>query len=333
MSWLYVPKEFRNARSEDINILSVCSGAGGLDDGLRLAVPSARAVCYVEREAPVVQALVSRMEEGGMDPAPIFSDARAFDGTSWRGRVHGVAGGTSCQDLSLAGRRAGIEGTRSSVFFEFVRIIEEAEPDWLFWENVGGATAALPAVFAEFEALGYHGAWCRIRASDVDASHERARVFVLAHREGVAQREPHHQERAKPRQRAREDAGGGSVRLHEAPLGHLRDAGREECGPLGGDSQEKQPAAQRAGMGLGAQPPGPDDLDLWARVLRAAPYMAPAAPESFVQRVVDGLGLAARQDLLRMLGNGVVPRQAAAAFLLLSRHLSHATPRQDENAA
>jgi len=167
VTWLYVPPAYREARTDDVNILSFCSGAGGLDDAFRLALPGTRTVCYVEREAAAVHALVSRMEEGSLDSAPVYSDARSFDGRGWRGRVHGVIGGTSCQDLSLAGKRKGLSGERSGVFWKFLRAIRQIQPEWVLWENVGGATSALPAVCRAFARRGYRGAWIRLRASEV----------------------------------------------------------------------------------------------------------------------------------------------------------------------
>jgi hypothetical protein len=63
------------------------------------------------------------MEEGRLDPAPIWSDVSTFDGRRWRGVVDCVTGGFPCQDISNAGQRAGIEGARSGLWSEFARII------------------------------------------------------------------------------------------------------------------------------------------------------------------------------------------------------------------
>lgn len=91
-------------RPQSLDILSICTGGGGLDLGIELAVPSARSVCMVEREAFAVAHLVAAMQQGLLAPAPVWSDARTFDGRRWRGCVDGLIGGIPCQPHSLAGR-------------------------------------------------------------------------------------------------------------------------------------------------------------------------------------------------------------------------------------
>ena len=71
-------------------VLSVCTGAGGLDLGFRAAHPAARTVCYVEREAFPVVNLVAAMEANLLDAAPLWDDLRTFDGTPWRGKTCGT---------------------------------------------------------------------------------------------------------------------------------------------------------------------------------------------------------------------------------------------------
>lgn len=78
------------------NVLSLCSGGGGLELGLRMAVGGSRVVCYVEREGYAIEVLASRMEEGWLDDAPIWTDAKSFDGRRWRGVVDCVTGGYPC---------------------------------------------------------------------------------------------------------------------------------------------------------------------------------------------------------------------------------------------
>ena len=89
----------------DYNFVGNADWAGGLELGLRLAVPDAHAVCYVEGEAYVASLLVAHMEAGRLDPAPVWSDVRTFDGTSWRGTVDCITAGYPCQPFSIAGRK------------------------------------------------------------------------------------------------------------------------------------------------------------------------------------------------------------------------------------
>lgn len=161
--------------------ISVCSGVGGLDLGLSRAC-GVEPVVYIEREAFASAVLVARMEEAKLANAPVWDDVCTFDARPWRGLVDLVAGGTPCQDLSLAGKRAGLDGSRSRLFFEHVRIAVECEAPFFFWENVAGATRAVPRVCEHLAENGYrNGAWTIVRASDVGANHERARIFLLAY--------------------------------------------------------------------------------------------------------------------------------------------------------
>jgi hypothetical protein len=67
--------------------LSLCSGAGGLDLGLTIAIPGYRAVGYVERETYPAATLVARMEDASLDQAVVWDDVGTFDGRPWRGAV------------------------------------------------------------------------------------------------------------------------------------------------------------------------------------------------------------------------------------------------------
>jgi len=118
-------------------LLSLCTGAGGLDLGVRMALPTARTVCCVEHEASAIELLATRMGEGRLDPAPIWSDLRTFDGHPWRGLVSGIIGGYPCQPFSVAGKQLGTADPRH-LWPDVARIIREVQSQWCFFENVRG---------------------------------------------------------------------------------------------------------------------------------------------------------------------------------------------------
>jgi DNA (cytosine-5)-methyltransferase 1 len=166
-----------------LRTISLFSGGAGLDTGLRIACPGARTVCYVESGIENCEVLAARIEEGSLEPAPIWSDVRSFDGKPWRGSVDCIVGGFPCQDISVAGRGEGIvEGNRSGLWFEFARIIREVRPAIVFVENVGALLIrGLDAVLGELAESGYDAEWSVLRASDCGAPHRRERVFILAY--------------------------------------------------------------------------------------------------------------------------------------------------------
>lgn len=173
-----------------------------LDEGLRAGLAhlgiAHRTLCHVEREGHAAAVLAARMEEGSVAPAPVWSDVSTFDAPAWHGRVDCIVAGFPCQDLSVAGRRAGLDGKRSGLFFEVVRIATDSGAWLMFLENVSGiatATAtvvdaeegelderAAARVVGELADLGWNAEWLTLAAADVGASHGRARWFCLAWR-------------------------------------------------------------------------------------------------------------------------------------------------------
>jgi len=96
-----------------MRIVSLCSGIAGLDLGVKLAVPSATVVAYVEREAAAIEILAARMEDGSLAPAPIFFDfAGAQTALLLAGGIDLVTAGYPCQPFSLAGKGAGFDDER-----------------------------------------------------------------------------------------------------------------------------------------------------------------------------------------------------------------------------
>ena len=110
-----------------LRTLALCAGIGGLERGVALAA-DVRLVGAVERQAFAAAALVARMEDSSLAPAPIWDDVSTFDGRRWRGRVDLICGGFPCQDASVAGKGAGIYGSRTSLWFRMLDIIEAVRP-------------------------------------------------------------------------------------------------------------------------------------------------------------------------------------------------------------
>ena len=170
------------------NVLSLCTGGGGLDLGIKLARPDFRTVCYVEREAFAVSVLVAAMELGGLDQAPVWSDARTFNGRPWRGIVDCVIGGIPCQPWSYAGSRLGTADGRD-LWPDACRIIGEVGPGGVFLEEVSGFTRYFhERVGADLRGMGYRTAEGLFSAAEIGAPHERRRFFVLAYSDSGLQR-------------------------------------------------------------------------------------------------------------------------------------------------
>lgn len=100
-----------------------------------------------------------------------------------------ITGGSPCQDLSVAGKGAGLNGTRSGLFFHFIRLIKEKQPTYFVWENVKGALSSsrgwdFARVQIEMEQAGYDVFWQVINAKDFGVPQNRERIFAIGIRKG-----------------------------------------------------------------------------------------------------------------------------------------------------
>jgi DNA (cytosine-5)-methyltransferase 1 len=93
-----------------------------------------------------------------------------------------ICGGFPCQDISYAGRGAGLDGERSGLFFEAIRVVRELRPRVVVLENVAALlTRGLDRVLGTLAEIGYDAEWHSIPAAAVGAPHIRDRIFILAY--------------------------------------------------------------------------------------------------------------------------------------------------------
>jgi DNA (cytosine-5)-methyltransferase 1 len=181
-----------------MKIGSLFSGYGGLDLAVS-KVLGAQVVWHCEWEdAP------SKVLEANFPGVPNYRDVSTVDWESVE-PVDILTGGFPCQDLSLAGKRAGLQdGTRSGLWSEFHKAITILKPKIVIIENVRGLLSAkadsgmeyepeimeqadrgtvlraLGAVLGDLAEIGYDAKWTGVRASDAGAPHQRFRVFIVA---------------------------------------------------------------------------------------------------------------------------------------------------------
>lgn len=117
-----------------------------------------------------------------------FPDVRRYNDVKEVGKhnlesVDIISGGFPCQDISHAGKQAGIQvGTRSGLWFEYARIIRELRPKYVIVENVPNLLKnGIGRVLGDLAEIGYDAEWTCIRASDVGAPHRRERIFIVAY--------------------------------------------------------------------------------------------------------------------------------------------------------
>lgn len=165
-----------------LNGLDLFSGIGGLSIALSPWVQPV-AYCEIERYAQAV--LLSRMSEGQIAVAPICTDIRNLRGGDLP-KIDIIYGGFPCQDISVANQNGkGLEGKRSGLFYEIMRLVDEIRPRFIFLENVPNIiTRGLSRVVGELTSRGYDCRWKIISAHYVGARHLRRRFWLLAHFRG-----------------------------------------------------------------------------------------------------------------------------------------------------
>jgi DNA (cytosine-5)-methyltransferase 1 len=168
---------------QSLNELALFAGAGGGILGGKLL--GWRTVCAVEWEPYPASVLCARQNDGLLPPFPIWDDVQTFDGKPWQGIVDVVSGGFPCQDISAAGKGAGIEGERSGMWREMARIIREVRPRFVFVENSPMLTSrGLGAVLGDLATMGFDAKWGVLGAADVGANHQRDRIWIRAEQMG-----------------------------------------------------------------------------------------------------------------------------------------------------
>lgn len=329
-----------------MNVLHLFAGAGGGVLADRLL--GFRSVGYVEIEGYDQALLTQRIQDGCIDPAPIFGDIREFIRAGHAGEYRGVAdvvaGGFPCQPFSVAGKRKGSADDRN-LWPELAEVVRQVRPRYMFAENVPGLLAwnggrYFGKIVGDLAEMGFDVRWCVLGASDVGAPHRRKRLWILAD--------------AARDLRTKQEAG----RSKRERVG--------ECGEPGNvaDSQgqliwpglcEDEPTGERRGRSgdfrcswWDTDPADLPDAESERRSRRELPRsdmehdgQEPAygsgeagrgPTESRVGRVAHGV--ANRVDRLRAIGNGQVPLVAATAwrFLMARRRMEATAPLFAERA-
>lgn len=271
---------------------SLFSGIGGFDLGLERAGFTTAWFCEADE-------FCQRVLAHHWPAVPCYPDIKELRGDEVE-PVDVLCGGFPCQDLSVAGKQAGIEGARSGLWSEYARLVGELRPRYVVVENVAALRykrRGFGRVLGDLASLGYDTEWHCIPACAVGAPHERDRIWLIAY---------------------------PAVPGHAHPLvadpERLGSAGRGASGDLAsppgtsqGDSEERQrcgdapddrgPDGARRTLG---DLNGPGLEGHRGPVASSADH--PWAAEPDVGRVAHGVP--ARVDRLRALGNALVPQIA-----------------------
>jgi DNA (cytosine-5)-methyltransferase 1 len=293
-----------------MNVLDLFSGIGGFSLGLERAGMRTVAFCEIE---PFARAVLAKH----WPDVPCYDDVRTLSADRLRSdgiSVDVICGGFPCQDISRAGKGAGITGARSGLWAEYARLICELRPRYVIVENVSALLSrGLDRVLGDLAAIGYDAEWHCIRAADVGAPHLRDRIWIVAYPQytDADRQRPHRtplHEHGSTELRDEQERVAGSVRPHVSDaicrflwLEPGRRDGKSGAGsPQPRDHGAEEPLADavclRKLQQEGSEPDQrgrPSDRGWWRT-------------EPDVGRVADGIP--ARVDRLKGLGNAVVPQ-------------------------
>ena len=202
-----------------------------------------------------------------------------------------IAGGFPCQDISCAGKGAGITGERSGLWFEYARLIGEIRPRFAVMENVGALTRrGLDAVLGSLAEIGYYAEWADIRASDVGAPHRRERIWIVAYPHPM-----HEPGSPKPREQINRTA--------QSPR-----SSSNRLEPRQNVADSENPYGRRAG--------GADDTGRRHQEAGRCGFCGTRIPDWSVEPDVGRVahGVPARVDRLKCLGNAIVSQIAYLIF-------------------
>lgn len=158
-----------------MKFLSLFSGIGGLDKGLEDAGFSC--VAQVEIDPFCRKVLAKHWPN-----VPRFEDVRTVTREILPEGIECIAGGFPCQDISFAGNGEGLGGSRSGLWFEYLRIIREIRPKFIVVENVSALlNRGLGVVLGGLAECGFDAEWRMFSADEFGAPHERARLFIVAY--------------------------------------------------------------------------------------------------------------------------------------------------------
>ena len=294
-----------------MNELALFAGAGGGILGGKLL--GWTTVCAVERDAYAAQVLAQRQNDGILEPFPIWSDVTSFDGKPWAGIVDVVSGGFPCQDISAAGKGAGIDGERSGLWKEFARIISEVRPRYAFVENSAMLTTrGLGVVLADLAEMGFNAEWGVLSASDVGANHQRERIWILAEQRNFFSHTKH------DRNGWREQLTQSSEK-ENATMAYSNSWMYRRRGTI-------KPCGKKRIRWIFVEKTEQATYNFWSKTFRRSNLRGKTKEtnkwwetEPNVGRVADGVAYG--MDRLKAIGNGQVSLCAATAFTLLRERL------------
>jgi DNA (cytosine-5)-methyltransferase 1 len=276
-----------------LRMIDTFSGIGGFSLAARW-LGGIETAQFVERE-PFCQRILAKH----WPSVPIHDDICTFNPEPHSADI--VCGGFPCQDISQAGKGAGLAGSRSGLFYELLRVVCLVGPRYIVLENVAAITyRGMDDVLGALAEAGYDAEWACIPAAAVGACHQRDRWWCVAYASHLLCNGGPGQQQGQPREQSVSEPGDGDWAATPDPMRQ-----RLERPDQLGSSRAPWPSA----------------------IARLSPDWRSYLSQPVLCRGDDGLS--GRVDRLKALGNAVVPQ---VAMVPLARVLELERARSAEPA-
>jgi DNA (cytosine-5)-methyltransferase 1 len=303
-----------------LRMIDTFSGIGGFSLAARW-LGGIETVAFVERE-PFCHRILAKH----WPTVPIHDDICTFQPEP--GSADIVCGGFPCQDISQAGKGAGLAGKRSGLFYELLRVVRLVGPRYIVLENVAAITyRGMDDVLGALAEAGYDAEWACIPAAAVGACHQRDRWWCVAYATHMLSHGGAGQQKGQPGRRAVPESGDGdradaAYAQSGRNIRHDQQAGQQiqpvGMGKAGVRGTTPDPMRQRL---EGPDEPGSSGAPWSSAIARLSPDWRSYLSQPVLYRGDDGLS--GRVDRLKALGNAVVP-QVAMIPLARVLELEHA---------
>jgi len=277
---------------QQITIGSLFSGIGGFELGLERAIPNSQTIWQVEQNKYCQSILKKHWPE-----AIMYNDIREVNYEN----VHPVdiiCGGFPCQDISAAGKGAGIEhGTRSSLWGEMYRLIDELRPRVAVMENVPALLwkgRGMHVVMSNLAQIGYDAEWTVVSARQFGAPHLRKRVFIVAYPNSKRRDSRKYHEREYKNNLDKERNPQKSIEQQYKRLGGIGSVCKTATDPNSERTQIQIKGKQSSKQMLRSSSQ------------KGRTYWDQGETKSRVCRMDDGISR--RMDRIKALGNAIVPQ-------------------------
>ena len=284
-----------------LRLLDCFAGIGGFSYAAEHLVGGFTTTQFVELDPYCQRVLAKHWPD-----VPIHDDIRTFTAPPHTYDV--ITAGFPCQDISLAGKQAGLAGERSGLFYQIIRLARELQPKFVVLENVANLVShadgtTFQEVLYALAKAGFDAEWAVIPASDVGACHKRARIWIVAYASQLLSDGSGDQFSRQPISQTLPQPGDALSPGTPTEPRQQADCGAATSDPYNAGLEGRQPVRLRQ---------HPEQRLAWAgnpSCIRLNPDWRTYVPQPVLRRGDDGLQ--GRVDRLRALGNAVVPHCAA----------------------